>query len=97
MLIHFNDIHQQSVRLDTILHVETDVSYSRDQTATEPPSKTYYQINLLVDIPAEFNFTGDKKREIRLWYDVNKEVMEADIKMLRMASSTVNFPTDEAS
>lgn len=75
-LLHFSDISRQSVRLDTILHVTTDTR-----------NGVYYVIKLTVDLPAEIDFTGGKKREMRLWYDTDKAAMEADLKMLRMAST----------
>lgn len=71
MLIHFNDLRKQSVRMEDIIHAIVDIGSG------------YYTIKLTVDLPKEDDFTGGKKREVRLYYDEDKSAMEADLKMLR--------------
>lgn len=82
----------QSIRSDTILHVEKESGFLRiTAMGGEDP---YHLIKVVVDIPKECNLSGNEKRVVRLWYGKDEAQRDVDLKLFRSLSDTKNKTTD---
>lgn len=96
--LHFNDSEKQSFREDMILWIKPkhDINSYELGRKPETPVRHYYGIFLVVDLPAEIDFTtGLKKRGVILNYYQDKEARDRDLEMFRLSSTTEIQPLSD--